>query len=617
MNMNDRNKIFETILFLIGGVIISWFALLTAPNIDDGLIGIMNNLSNNLNHPFKIEFCENSVKTVLIFLLIYIFSISAYMASKRNYRRGKEYGSAIWGNAKQINKKYMQLPKSQNKILTQNVLLGLNARKHRRNLNVLVIGGSGAGKTRFYGKPNIMQCNSSYVILDPKGEILRDTGSLLEKEGYKIKILDLVNTEKSHCYNPFVYIKDDNDIQKLVGNLFKSTTPKGSQSQDPFWDISASMLLSALFYYLKYEATEEEQNFSMASEMMRAGKPREDEEDYESPLDILFKRLEHKNPNHIAVKYYKDYHSGAGKTLKSIIVTLASKLEKFNLDAIEGITKTDELELDKLGTEKIALFAIIPDNNTDFNFLVSILYTQIFQVLYYKADYEYGGALPIPVHFVMDEFANVALPNDFEKILSTMRSRNISVSIILQNLSQLKALFEKSWESIIGNCDEFLYLGGNEQSSYKYVSELLGKETIDTNTYGRSTGHSGNYSTNYQQTGRELLTQDEVRMLDNDSAILLIRGEKPIFDKKYDILKHPNVKYTADGQAKPYEYGKTDRASVSIIKLEDDEIDVSKVKDLKDYKIEENFNLELLSEEDIEDYYLMEDYENERNKENE
>ena len=290
------------------------------------------------------------------------------------------------------------------------------------------------------------------------GEILRDTGNLLKEKGYKIRVLDLVNTEKSHCYNPFVYIKDDNDIQKLVGNLFKSTTPKGSQAQDPFWDISASMLLSSLFYYLKYEAPEDEQNFPMASEMMRAGKPKEDEEDYESPLDILFKRLEHKNPNHIAVKYYKDYHSRSRKDIK-----------------IEGITKTDELELDKLGEEKMALFAIIPDNNTDFNFLVSMLYTQIFQVLYYKADYEHGGALPIPVHFVMDEFANVALPNDFEKILSTMRSRNISVSIIIQNLSQLKALFEKSWESIVGNCDELLYLGGNEQSSYKYISELLRK----------------------------------------------------------------------------------------------------------------------------------------------
>lgn len=606
--MKDKNNI---ILFCFGGIVVIWLALLIAPHINGGLFEIIEELPKKMDTPFTITFCEDSMKTIFIFLLIYILSIGIYFSNKKNYRRGKEYGSAMWGDVQRINKKYMQLPKNKNKILTKNVMLGLNARKHRRNLNVLVIGGSGAGKTRFYGKPNVMQCNSSYVILDPKGEILRDTGNLLEKKGYKIKVLDLVNTKKSHCYNPFVYIKDDNDIQKLVGNLFKSTTPKGSQSQDPFWDISASMLLSALFYYLKHEAPEEEQNFSMASEMLRAGKPKEEEE-YESPLDILFKRLEYKNPNHIAVKYYKDYHSGAGRTLKSIIVTLASKLEKFNLDAIEGITKFDELELDKLGTEKIALFAIIPDNSTDFNFLVSILYTQIFQVLYYKADYEYGGALPIPVHFVMDEFANVALPNDFEKILSTMRSRNISVSIILQNLSQLKALFEKSWESIIGNCDEFLYLGGNEHSSYKYVSELLGKETIDINTYGRSTGHSGNYSTNYQQTGRELLTPDEVRMLDNDNAILLIRGEKPIIDKKYNILEHPNVKYTADGQGNEYIHGKTDRANGSIIMLKDEEIDMTKINDLKNYKVIKD--LELLSEEDIENYYLMEEYEYENKR---
>lgn len=456
--MRDNNKTENIVLFCLGGIVVVWLALLIAPNINGGLVEIINNLPKKMETPFQIEFCKDSIRTILIFLLVYSLGIGVYISSKRNYRRGKEYGSAIWGVAKQINKKYMQFPKSQNKILTQNVMLGLEARKHRRNLNVLVVGGSGAGKTRFYGKPNVMQCNSSYVILDPKGEILRDTGHLLEKQGYKIKVLDLVNTEKSHCYNPFVYIRDDNDIQKLISNVFKSSTPKGSQSNDPFWDISASMLLSAIFYYLRYEAPEDEQNFPMASEMMRAGKPKEDEEDYESPLDILFKRLEHRNPTHIAVKYYKDYHSGAGKTLKSIIVTLASKLEKFNLDTIEGITKTDELELDKLGEEKIALFAIISDNSTDLNFLVSILYTQIFQVLYHKADYEHGGALPVPVHFVMDEFANVALPNDFEKILSTMRSRNISVSIIIQNMAQLKALFEKSWESIVGNCDEFLYL---------------------------------------------------------------------------------------------------------------------------------------------------------------
>lgn len=319
--------------------------------------------------------------------------------------------------------------------------------------------GSGAGKTRFYGKPNIMQCNCCYVILDPKGEIVRDTGHLLEKEGYKVKILDLVTPKLSHCYNPFKYIQDDNDVQKLVANLFKSATPKGSgASSDPFWDIAAQMLLSALIFYLKYEAPEEEQNFAMVGEMLRAGKVKEDDDDYESPLDILFKRLEYKNPNHIAVKYYKDYHSGAGRTLKSIQVTLSSKLEKFNIDEIASLTMTDEMELDKLGEEKIAIFAVIPDTHTSYNFLVSILYTQIFQNAFYRADNKYKGALPIPIHFLMDEFANVALPDDFEKILSVMRSRNVFVSIIIQNISQLKSLFEKQWESIVGNCDEFLYL---------------------------------------------------------------------------------------------------------------------------------------------------------------
>lgn len=432
---------------------------------------------------------------------------------------------------------------------------------------------------------------------------MRDTGHLLEKEGYKVKVLDLVTPKLSHCYNPFKYIQDDNDVQKLVANLFKSTTPKGTgSSSDPFWDIAAQMLLSALIFYLKYEAPEDEQNFAVVGEMLRAGKPKEDDEDYESPLDILFKKLEYRNPDHIAVKYYKDYHSGAGRTLKSIQVTLSSKLEKFNIDEIANLTMTDEMELDRLGEEKIAVFAVIPDTHTSYNFLVSILYTQIFQNAFYRADNNYRGALPIPVHFLMDEFANVALPDDFDKILSVMRSRNVFVSIILQNLSQLKALFEKQWESIVGNCDQFLYLGGNEQSTHKYVTELLGKETIDTNTYGKSTGHSGSYSTNYQSTGRELLTADEVRMLDNDKAILLIRGEKPVIDFKYDILKHPNVKYTADGDGKMYEHGEVTRATGEIQELTEDEIlklkDVLIIQDFDD----KNFNYELLSEEDIEEY---------------
>lgn len=468
-----RDKKYDIALYCIIGIVVIWVALLTAPYINGGIIEIIEKLPQKMNNPFDIELCENSLKTVLIFFAIYLLGIGIYISSKRNYRRGEEYGSAIWGIASQINKKYMQKPINNNKILTQNINIGLKAQKHRRNLNTLVCGGSGAGKTRFFVKPNIMQCNCSYVILDPKGEILRDVGYLLEKEGYKVKVLDLVTPKLSHCYNPFKYMQDDNDVQKLVANLFKSTTPKGSSASDPFWDIAAQMLLSALIFYLKYEAPEEEQNFATVGEMLRAGKPKEDDEEYESPLDILFKRLEYKNPNHIAVKYYKDYHSGAGRTLKSIQVTLSSKLEKFNIDQIASITMTDEMELDRIGEEKIAVFAVIPDTHTSYNFLVSILYTQIFQNAFYRADNNYRGALPVPVHFLMDEFANVALPDDFDKILSVMRSRNVFVSIILQNLSQLKALFEKQWESIVGNCDEFLYLGGNEQSTHKYVTELL------------------------------------------------------------------------------------------------------------------------------------------------
>ena len=405
--------------------------------------------------------------------------------------------------------------------------------------------------------------------------------------------------EKSHCYNPFVYIKDDNDIQRLVTNLFKSTTPKGSQTNDPFWDTAASMLLLALIFYLYYEAPEEEQNFSMVMEMLRAGDVKEDDDMFLSPLDILFERLEMKNPNHIALKYYRSYHSGSAKTLKSIQVTLAARLDKFNLYSLESLTVTDELELTKIGEEKTALFAIIPDNDTSFNFLVSILYTQLFQQLFYTADHKYGGRLPMHVHFVMDEFANVSLPDDFDKILSVMRSREVSVSIILQNIAQLKALFEKQWESIVGNCDSFLYLGGNEQSSHKMVSELAGKENLDLNTYGRSHGRNGNYSTNYQQTGRELLTPDEVRKLDNKYAILFVRGERPIKDLKYDIKKHPNVKATTDGKGKPYEYG-TINNSVATVEVE---FDLSKYKETDIKELEDIIeDLEIISSEDIDEY---------------
>ena len=594
--MKENSKKQKLIICLFGIIPVIWFALLIAPYIDKGLAEIIKQLGKILNRPFSISLCSNSIKTVFFFLLIYFLGIGIYFSTRKNYRRNEEYGSAKWGDAKSICKKYAEKHSNNNKILTQNFCIGLDGRKHRRNLNVLICGGSGAGKTRFYAKPNVMQCNCSYVILDPKGEIVRDVGGLLEKKGYEVKVLDLINMNKSHCYNPFVYLKSDNDVQRLVTNLFRSTTPKGSQSNDPFWDTAASMLLLSLVFYLWYEAPEEEQNFTMVMEMLRAGEVREDDDMYLSPLDILFEKLEVRNPEHIALKYYRDYRSGSAKTLKSIQITLASRLEKFNLESLSKLTMTDELELETLGEKKTALFALIPDNDSSFNFIVSILYTQLFQQLFYTADHKYGGRLPVHVHFVMDEFANVSLPDDFDKALSVMRSREVSVSIILQNLAQLKALFEKQWESIVGNCDTFLYLGGNEQSTHKYVSELMGKENLDLNTYGRSHGRNGNYSTNYQQTGRDLLTPDEVRMLDNKYAILFVRGERPIIDLKYNILKHPNVSLTTDGKAKPYEHGKTDNAVATItIDYNIENYDFIDFEDIKD-------NYEIISSEDMDDY---------------
>lgn len=592
-----KNNKDEYLIYGICIIPVIWVSLIIAPYIHENIFDMFEHITNNLRTPFKIKLVSDSLEVAIIFIFVYIVGIMLYLSTKKNYRKKEEHGSAKWGNAKNINKKYMQQPINNNKLLTQNVCIGLDGRKHRRNLNVLVCGGSGAGKTRFYCKPNLMQCNTSFVCLDPKGEQVRDVGYLLEKEGYEVKVLDLLNMNKSHCYNPFVYLESDNDVQKLVTNLFKATTPKGSSSNDPFWDTAASMLLLALIFYLKYEAPEEEQNFPMVMEMLRAGDVKEDEEGYLSPLDILFNRLEARNPEHIAVKYYRDYHSGSAKTLKSIQITLASRLEKFNLESLAKLTMTDELDLRSIGEKKTALFALIPDNDTSFNFLVSILYTQLFQQLFYVADHKYGGSLPIPVHFVMDEFANVSLPDDFDKILSVMRSRGVSVSIILQNLAQLKALFEKQWESIVGNCDEFLYLGGNEQSTHKYVSELLGKETIDTNTYGKSKGRSGSYSTNYQMAGRELLTPDEVRLLDNRYAILFIRGERAIMDFKYDILKHPNVLYTTDGKEKPYNYGKIDYEVANIVV--DTNIDDYKFEDIKE--ISENYVI--ISSEELEEYF--------------
>ncbi len=592
---NDDGKEY-VILALCGIIPVVWLALLAAPCVDGGLAELINGLAAAGKNPFSLRICEDSAKTVLIFLFAYGMGIGIYFSTRKNYRRREEHGSAQWGKAGALNRKYREKDPSANKLLTQNVRIGLDGKKHRRNLNILVCGGSGAGKTRFFCKPNAMQCSTSLVILDPKGEIIRDIGGLLKAKGYEVRVLDLIHMHRSHCYNPFVYLRSDNDVQRLVTNLFKATTPKGSQAQDPFWDTAASMLLLALVFYLKYEAPPEEQNFPMVMELLRAGEVNEDDDSHFSPLDELFDRLELVNPEHIALKYYRAYRSGSAKTLKSIQITLAARLEKFNLESMAALTATDELDLPSLGEKKVALFALIPDNDTSFNFLVSILYTQLFQQLFYLADYKYGGSLPVHCHFIMDEFANVSLPDDFDKILSVMRSRGVSVSIILQNLAQLKALFEKQWESVVGNCDEFLYLGGNEQGTHKYVSELLGKATIDTNTYGKSSGRSGNYSTNYQISGHELLTPDEVRMLDNRYALLFIRGERPVMDLKYDILKHPYVKWTADGGQPPYRHGEATQAAATFVfggEIPKDAITPLPVRT----------TYELLSEEDLEEIF--------------
>ena len=576
-----------------------WIALKIAPYWEGSVFELISRMEEVFTEPWHIQWTDTSLRAVLFCLIVYVMGIGIWLSTRRNYRRGMEHGSAKWGDARAVNKKYRQRPDNMNKILTMKVRIGFDGHKHRRNLNVLVIGGSGAGKTRFYVLPNVMQANCSKVILDPKGEILRATGWLLKKKGYDLKVLDLIDMPRSHCYNPFVYLRDDNDVQRLVTNLFKATTPKGSTETDPFWNTSAQMLLLALIFYLKYEAPPEEQNFAMVMEMLRAGEVDEEDSKAPSALDNLFFDLRKTDPDHIALKYYDAYHSGSGKTLKSIQITLASRLEKFNLDSVAGLTITDELDLWRLGEEKTALFAIIPDNDTSFNFLISILYTQLFQQLFEVADKKYGGSLPVHVQFLMDEFANLSLPDDFDKILSVMRSRGVSVSIILQNLAQLKALFEKQWESICGNCDEFVYLGGNEASTHKYVSELLGKETIDTNTYGKSTGRSGSYTTNYQNTGRELMTPDEVRMLDNRYALLFIRGERPVMDLKYDIMKHPEIDLTSNGRAEPYIHGEPWDAGSSIELVHDPELIRTAMENAKAMELPDT-DYVLMSEADVE-----------------
>ena len=555
--MNNRQNETKTliIVFICLSPVVIWLALLFAGCYQEGnkLFELLERITIALENPMQITFNEYSLKTVLIFLFFYAMGIGVYFSSRENRRPGEEHGSAKWGIVSQIAKRYADhKDKSKNLILSQIMRVGLNAKKHRRNLNVLVVGGSGAGKTRFYAKPNIMQCNTSFIIADPKGEMLRSVAPLLLEKGYDVKVFNLITPQNSDGYNPFMYVRSDEDVIKLITNLIQNTTPKNATQNDPFWEKSEIALDTALMLYLLHEAPPEEQTFEMLMFLIENAATMEDDEEYQSPVDVLFEALEDENPNHIALKQYKVFKQASGKTAKSILISAAVRLAAFNLPEIAKMTSYDNLDLGQLGEKKKAIFCVIPDNDNSFNYLVGMLYTQAFQELYYKADHEHGGELPIPVHFVMDEFANVALPDNFERLLATMRSRRISVSIIIQNMAQLKALFKDSWESLVGNCDTMLYLGGNEQSTHEYISKMLGKETIDTRTRGITKGQHGSSNTNYQNTGRELLTLDEVRLLDNSNALIFIRGEKPIVDKKFDIMSHPNIKLTADGGAKPY-----------------------------------------------------------------
>ncbi len=534
---------------------IVWLAVLMASCYEPGMtiFTLMDAFSAATKNPFSLHWTPYTMKFIGIFLLLYGGAILFYYTGQKNTRPGEEHGSASWGSVRELDKKYRDKDAGKNVILTQHLQMSMNGKLHRRNLLQIIVGGSGSGKTRFLAKPNLMLANASFIVTDPKGEMLRAVGNLFLEEGYVLRVFDLIDPSKSDCYNPFCYIRKDADVFKLIDNFIKNTTPKGAKANDPFWEKSETALDAALMLYLLHEAPPEDQNMETILYMIENGGAKEEDDDYQSPLDLLFEALEEEQPNHIAVRQYHIFKQAAGKTAKSILVSAAVRLASFTLPEIQRITASDDMELGKLGERKQAIFCIIPDSNdASLNFLVGMLYTQAFQELYYQADKVHQGALPVPVRLMFDEFANVALPDGYARLQATMRSRNIMSTIILQNISQLKALFKDDWEGIIGNADSFVYLGGNEQSTHKYISELLGKETIDTRTSSQSKGRNGSFSQNFQQTGRELMTPDEVRRLDNKNAIVLIRGEKPVIDEKYDILKHPNIQRTEDGGAPPY-----------------------------------------------------------------
>lgn len=528
---------------------IIWLAVLMAGCYEPGMtiFTLMDAFPAATKNPFSLHWTAYTPKFIGIFLLLYGGAILFYYTGQKNTRPGEEHGSASWGSVRELDKKYRDKDAGKNVILTQHLQMSMNGKLHRRNLLQIIVGGSGSGKTRFLAKPNLMLANASFIVTDPKGEMLRAVGNLFLEEGYVLRVFDLIDPSKSDCYNPFCYIRKDADVFKLIDNFIKNTTPKGAKANDPFWEKSETALDSALMLYLLHEAPPEDQNMETILYMIENGGAKEEDDDYSSPLDLLFEALEEEQPDHIAVRQYHIFKQAAGKTAKSILVSAAVRLASFTLPEIQRITATDDMELGKLGERKQAIFCIIPDSNdASLNFLVGMLYTQAFQELYYQADKVHQGALPVPVRLMFDEFANVALPDGYARLQATMRSRNIMSTIVLQNISQLKALFKDDWEGIIGNADSFVYLGGNEQSTHKYISELLGKETIDTKTSSQSKGRNGSFSQNFQQTGRELASVDELAVLDGGKCILQLRGVRPFLSEKYDITKHPNYKYLSD-----------------------------------------------------------------------
>ena len=538
----------DTLFYLIGIIPVIWLALLLAQSLGGGLPELLRNLTSALEQPTNIVWTNKSLPTILICLAAYGMAVLLYRTNQGRTRDGEEHGSAAWATPASVNAQFAQKDSIP---LTQHVRLGLDTHKHRRSLNVLVIGGSGAAKTRSFVLPNILTANTNYVITDPKSEVLLATGGYLKEQGYDVRVLNLVNLEQSDGYNPFCYLRDEKDVLKLVNNLIQSTTPKGSHESDPFWTKAETALLQAIILMLFQEAPEYEQNFSMVMRVLEYAEVREEDEGHVSPLDLLFESIERRKPDSVAVRQYKVFKLAAGKTAKSILVSTAVRLAPFNLPQIQALTDHDDMDLYTLGEKKVALYAVIPDNDNTFNFLVSLLYAQAFQALYYSADQIHHGPLPRHVRFVLDEFAAMPLPG-FTRELATMRSRSISASVIIQNMAQIKELYKDSWETIPGNCDTILYLGGNESSTHKYVSEMLGKATIDTKTHGQTKGKSGSYSTNFQMSGRELLTPDEVRKLDNRYALLFIRGASPVMDEKYDLMHHPAIAHSSLGGAAPY-----------------------------------------------------------------